>query len=493
MKTSSRRLKSEEYRNTAALLRLFGGDVRGGRRLTPDRSRRLIAERDRLLADCLAAGARFHEGNKAKIYSGRLSPGCVACARGTWLCLYLEKRCNRRCFFCPKEKTLSGRVPFENMALTRLDVSGDLETFIRELRYADVSFSGGEPFLEFERLLSYVKRARTALGKTGHVWVYTNGDFVTASRLRRLTAAGLDEIRINLSARGYDTAPVRLAKRHIRRVTVEIPAVPERLDRVRALLPELAALGVDHLNLHELKVTPYNEQRLARGGYSFARGQKACSVVESELTALRLLKESLEKKIRLSVNFCSQCYRERFQQRAYQRVLAEWFVRKAPHRGFSVVRETGLLRRVYFENGAERARSPKSGGVLRREGEKCYVRPESLDAPALKARTVFLEYSVCRPTDDPRESAATLEVSGRTFFHVKRVGLRSVPLRRWEERRLFKKMFLGSRSPGEILNGSSFGGKNERRRAALARAMEKMRSAFDGLETLPRGLPVKYA
>jgi len=30
-----------------------------------------------------------------------LSPGCRACAAGTWSCLFVNGRCNGRCFFCP--------------------------------------------------------------------------------------------------------------------------------------------------------------------------------------------------------------------------------------------------------------------------------------------------------------------------------------------------------------------------------------------------------
>ncbi len=76
-------------------------------------------------------------------------------------------------------------------------------------------------------------------------------------------------------------------------VTVEIPAVPEDAGRLRELLPAMADAGIAHLNLHQLRLTPYNIQRLAGRPFTDLHGNKR-PVLETELAALELLAWSLE-------------------------------------------------------------------------------------------------------------------------------------------------------------------------------------------------------
>ena len=83
--------------------------------------------------------------------------------------------------------------------------------------------------------------------------------------------AGIDELRFNIADDDYDLGPVRDAKWIIPRVTIEIPAIPEDEDRLRRILPDMAALGLDHLNLHQLMVTGGNAPQLAARGYTFLR------------------------------------------------------------------------------------------------------------------------------------------------------------------------------------------------------------------------------
>lgn len=91
---------------------------------------------------------------------------------------------------------------------------------------------------------------------------------------------------------------------------------------------EMAEVGVNHLNLHQMRLTPYNFGPLTERGYVFLHGEKV-TLLESELCALRLVRFGLEQGIPLPVNYCSFPYKSRFQQAA------------ARHRAALAVRASG--------------------------------------------------------------------------------------------------------------------------------------------------------
>lgn len=121
-------------------------------------------------------------------------------------------------------------------------------------------------------------------------------------------------------------------------MTVEIPAIPEEFELMKEKLTEMRAVGVSHLNLHQLRLTPHNFDKLIRRDYTYLHGEKV-TVLESELTALRLIRHGLERGIDLPVNYCSFVYKNRFQKAAARRRNAP-FVKK----GFEDLTESGYLR-----------------------------------------------------------------------------------------------------------------------------------------------------
>jgi len=68
-------------------------------------------------------------------------------------------------------------------------------------------------------------------------------------------------------------------------VTVEIPAVPEEVERLKGLLPRLCELGVTRLNLHQLRLTAHNAEQMLPHGYTYLHGDQP-TVLESELAGL---------------------------------------------------------------------------------------------------------------------------------------------------------------------------------------------------------------
>ena len=279
--------------------------------ITEDRARLATQQRDRLLqtpginVSCLGT----------KVHHGPLSPGCRQCSGMAWSCLFISGRCNGRCFYCPAPQNMddppmSGSVPFHR--------AQDYADYVRFFGFGGASVSGGEPFLDFDKSLAFVQALRRTCDPALHIWLYTNGILVTEDKLRRLADAGLNEIRFDIGATDYDVKFVRQAAGIVPTVTVEIPAVPEEAGRLEALLTELTASGVSHLNLHQLRLTPHNARHLLEHDYTYIHGPKV-TVLESELCALELVAHAATHKLELAVNYCSFVYKYRFQGAASRR------------------------------------------------------------------------------------------------------------------------------------------------------------------------------
>lgn len=287
--------------------------------LAPEQLAQADAERSELLSWMEEHASCSHSGTK--MHWGTLSPGCRHCSEGGWSCLFINGRCNGRCFYCPTAQDDYG--PPVTNGLTFLKPQ-DYADYAAVLRVGGVSISGGEPLLTPDLTLAYLNAVRRRLGDGVHLWLYTNGTLLTADLVRRLRDAGLDEIRFDLGAVGYHLKKLRLAVGVIPTVTVEIPAVPADEELLKQKLVEMSQAGVDHLNLHQMRLTPHNFGPLTTRGYTFLHGEKV-TVLESELLALRMIRFGMEKGVNLPVHYCSFPYKRRFQHAAARRRAAQVF------------------------------------------------------------------------------------------------------------------------------------------------------------------------
>ena len=271
-----------------------------------------------------------------KVDCNSLSPGCRCCGDGSWSCLFINGRCNGHCFYCPTSQDDHDGPPVTNgLAFTSPEEYAD---YVSVMGFSGISISGGEPLLTPELTLAYLTAVRQRCGEAVHLWMYTNGTMLTTDLCKRLLNAGLNEIRFDLGAVRYNLKKLWLAVGCIPTVTVEIPAVPEDEALLRLKMVEMAETGVDHLNLHQMRLTPYNFAPLTERGYTFIHGEKV-TLLESELCALRTVRYGLEQEIRLPVNYCSFPYKRRFQHAAARRRAALMV-----STGREVVTEAGYLR-----------------------------------------------------------------------------------------------------------------------------------------------------
>jgi len=178
------------------------------------------------------------------------SQGCRYCQQGAWLCIYLTYLCNGGCIFCP--------APRKNEDVINSAFGVDpkqILSYLNEYDFKGISFSGGDCFLVFDRLkewLLFFRHHRPDI----YYWAYTNGLDVTRAQLKDIAKIGLNEIRFNIAASGYNHPAVleniSIAAKIFEHVAVEIPSIPKDYTKVIAVVPVLEQFGVRYLNLHEL-------------------------------------------------------------------------------------------------------------------------------------------------------------------------------------------------------------------------------------------------
>ncbi len=319
--------------------------------IDPSEAPRLEDERRELL-DLLSKRA-LTAFNGTKPYVSGLSPGCRLCGEGSWSCLFINNVCNARCFYCPSPQDKNDQPGTSTLVFTH---PGDYVDYLERFGFKGASISGGEPFMTFDRTLSFVAGVKRRFGAKIHLWLYTNGILATPEKLARLRDAGLDEIRFNIGATGFSLEGVSKAIGLIPCVTVEVPAVPERMELLAGLMPRMCELGVSFLNLHQIRCTAFNCPKLIERGYTLAHGP-FIGVVESELTALRLLCGAVEQGIGMGVNYCSLIYRHRFQTRAARLRWANLMKRE-----YEDITDAGMIRSLS---------APADSGVLGRLLEAC--------------------------------------------------------------------------------------------------------------------------
>lgn len=280
--------------------------------LTPESAQTASRIRENLITKIFEHQGKGPEWRFAqtKLLTQGISPGCDFCGNGDWSCLFINGICNARCFYCPSTQNQKG-LPMTSSL--EFKTPGDYVDYVRRFGIRAVSFSGGEPLMTFERVVQYLKALRAKITDPLYIWMYTNGLLVTEEKLKILADNGLDEIRFDISADHYRLDALKKAKGIIPCVTVEIPAIPEDLKNTRQVIKQLYDEGVNYLNLHQLRCTPYNLPRLIKRGYTFVHGPKA-TVLETELTALELMRYTLEQNIALPINYCSFAFRHQFQR-----------------------------------------------------------------------------------------------------------------------------------------------------------------------------------
>lgn len=385
----------------------------------------------------------------SKLDMRRLSPGCRICVDGGWSCLFINGRCNCDCFYCPTTQDEIG-LPTTNTVTFRHPA--DYVRYLERLDFTGASISGGEPLLTPNRSLGFLSAIKRHFGSSMHTWLYTNGTLLNEDLLDRLGDAGLDEIRFDIGATDYNLKPLLQAVGKIPTVTVEIPAIPEELPQLKILLRQLHDSGVDHFNLHQLRLTPYNYHHLVKRNYRFLHGEKV-TILDSELAALQLLQYSFEQEIELPINYCSFVYKNRFQARS-ARLRNGLYQRKS----YEELTDNGFLRTLTLHGSKQQLTALQEHfsshwqsttlWLPSRSGEQLTIHPSLWPLVDLSGLRLTIAYSSARQlsTVSYRNPFISIELSERQKLIIERGKVCSDLELSADQAELFGRVFLLGRS-----------------------------------------------
>jgi pyruvate formate-lyase activating enzyme-like uncharacterized protein len=233
------------------------------------------------------------------------SQGCKACQEGKWLCIFLTYLCDASCGFCPAPMHKGDTV---NSAFG--DDPGIILEYLDRYPFKGVSFSGGECFMVYDRMLDWLKQFK-AHKPDLYYWAYTNGINVEREQMEKLKEAGLNELRFNTAASGYDDKKVletiANATEFFEHVAVEIPSIPEDLKRLKTVLPILDQLGVNYLNLHEYILVPNdpNTQTAPKGQFLMNHEMRMLYHRESLANTDEIKAFCQANNLKIRINNCS--------------------------------------------------------------------------------------------------------------------------------------------------------------------------------------------
>lgn len=241
--------------------------------------------------------------------NNRLSKGCKLCQQGKWLCIFITYQCDASCRFCPS--------PFKDDRIRSAfgNNKEEILPFLVENDFAGISFSGGDPFLVFDRLLSWFEYFKKHLPDY-YYWTYTNGLDTDKQKMRQLAVAGMDEIRFNIAATGYLCKTVweniKAARDLFPHVAVEIPSIRQDYLLLEAALENMEKIGVDYLNLHDYILSESDTAGCKESAASFVLNKniKLKYAVSSIENTEAIMNHALVKGYKFHINHCSMQQKE---------------------------------------------------------------------------------------------------------------------------------------------------------------------------------------
>jgi pyruvate formate-lyase activating enzyme-like uncharacterized protein len=145
------------------------------------------------------------ERDESGSYNNFLTDGCRCCREGAKMVLFVTGICHRECFFCPlSEERKNLDVVFANERAVFSDA--DILEEARSMDSEGTGITGGEPLLELERVIRYIRLLKNEFGKEHHIHLYTSAA-PAADVLKKLSDAGLDEIRFHPPAELWKNLP----------------------------------------------------------------------------------------------------------------------------------------------------------------------------------------------------------------------------------------------------------------------------------------------
>jgi len=270
--------------------------------------------------------------NGMSVYLNRLSPGCVDCSRGTALTVTATSECNRNCFFCL----------YRNPHKQKIKLTDTIMNIYKCRNYIlSLAITGGECLSDLATTINILEFTKKLAGDICQTRIYTNGDMLNRSILKKLQAAGLEEIRISIKP-DTDFKKIALAKEYVPRVMIETPVFPDKEEEMKGMLLKLNKLKIFGVNLVEFIFCCQNAFLYKQKGYKLMTDKindfsmpysYAYPIYGSEAICFNLLEFAARENFSIGVHYCSQNnerygnHSERLKKREIGKKLKSGFIK----------------------------------------------------------------------------------------------------------------------------------------------------------------------
>ena len=226
--------------------------------------------------------------------------GCKQCIKGQKSVLFVSGMCERSCYYCPLSEQ---RKNTEKMWINEAVAYGIKDIFneIDACRSKGVGITGGEPLLNTDSVIEYIKQLKDRYGLHFHIHMYTGKENIPDSVLKSLKDAGLDEIRFHHPG---DFSAIKNAIKVGLNTGIEIPVIPKNEGSVIKMIKTAEDSGVSFINLNELEYSDTNSKELKKRGFKL-KDDDLFAVSGSEESTEIILKWCLENTEKIDIHYCS--------------------------------------------------------------------------------------------------------------------------------------------------------------------------------------------
>jgi len=269
---------------------------------------------------------------------GTLSKGCRLCVQGMKTVLFVTGLCPRKCVYCPISDQKHQRdVTFANEWQT-----SDINDIIKEAELCGskgAGFTGGDPLTKPNRVVTLIKNLKSHFGNDFHIHLYTSFNLVKEETLKKLHAAGLDEIRFHPDIDDNTLwNRIDLVNDFDWDVGIEIPVIPKKKTSILKLM-RFFNKKIRFMNLNELEVSDAKANNLSKLGYR-TKDNLSYGVKGSEPLAKDLLKQAVKLDLSYNVHYCTAKLKDKVQ-------LTKRIKRRAKNakQHFDIINNDGTLTR----------------------------------------------------------------------------------------------------------------------------------------------------
>ena len=247
---------------------------------------------------------KMTEGKAGSFYNF-LSDGCKLCQLGSKMVLFITGKCERSCFYCPVSAERKRDVVYANERHVRSDE--DVINEVRQMSALGTGITGGEPLMERERVLHYIRLLKSEFGPGHHIHLYTS---IAPQKdvLAALAEAGLDEIRFHPPLELWNSLvdtpfadSIRNAIKLDISVGIEVPAI-KGAEKIADFINSFGGF----LNLNELEFSDTNAAAMRKRGFEL-HDDMSNAVLNSRLCAQKIAPSCAK------VHFCSSRYKDAVQ------------------------------------------------------------------------------------------------------------------------------------------------------------------------------------